>query len=736
MTRTKFKLALASGQIGPALAMKKSLLKRRPSKLLPTKPKPKSLMEHLSVRLGYREDNKLVRASLDALSTHLYCLGSSNSGKSRWLNGICRDIISTRVCGFCYPDMHGDEARDLLRFAIATGQQHRVIWLDPTEKWSVGINPLQYDRSKRTAAEQASVVMEMLSSIFGDENLEEKPQLSRWLLNSLTALCHNGYTLVHLPLFLNSEEFRWQLIHNCQDPFLELEWDDFEALTQRIKQDFKSPLLNRVNRFCLNPKIRNIFGQKQPTFDPLKAMNEGLYVLGDFSSLPLPERALIARSLIDLFFQYAQLRPEGQRRQFHLILDEFDQFASDSLGNVLAQCRKFGLSAILAHQSLENLKARPGLFSAVLSNCQMYATFRCSEPDAEILSRVHYTGEFRDDVPIPGTEVFSTKFRPVKKYEIVPTVTMGQTDQKGEATTESKSKTEGKSESETETESQSKTIMENESKTKGQTETEGLAKMQGVSESETHAEGASDGLSDSGGFSGATNFGQSTTIHLTEGGLQYDQTQSYSSASGYQHSAGENHSRSYQDSYGTAQQEAITKSKSTAKSKSTTRGKSQAETKGQSTALTKGTNSALTKGQSATENQSQALSKSLSFARVPITEYEEFQEMTSGPQLHTPESLKEYAKARVYNLPKRALVIKKGRQASFTIRTPDNQRVQLPASLEQTAKQKILKACGQPAAEVQAQLTADYEAYGADGQTEPQEPRPGQKPKLKISKHK
>ena len=145
------------------------------------------------------------------------------------------------------------------------------------------------------------------------------------------------------------------------------------------------------------------------------------------------------------------------------------------------------------------------------------------------------------------------------------------------------------------------------------------------------------------------------------------------------------------------------------------------------------------KPQSKTDSESQALSKSTSFARVPITEYEEFQELTAGPQLHTVEALKEYGKAGVYNLPKRHLVIKKGRQASFTIKTPDNQRVQLHPQLEQAGIEQIHKQCARSGLQIEAAIKADYKAYGTaiEGPPQPKrKPKPTSKLRLwtKLSK--
>ncbi|MEZ4676468.1 MAG: type IV secretory system conjugative DNA transfer family protein [Caldilineaceae bacterium] len=54
-----------------------------------------------------------------------------------------------------------------------------------------------------------------------------------------------------------------------------------------------------------------------------------------------------------------------ERRQFYLFLDEFQNYTTDYIQDVLAESRKYGLSLILAHQFLDQLDTK--LRSAVIN---------------------------------------------------------------------------------------------------------------------------------------------------------------------------------------------------------------------------------------------------------------------------------------------------------------------------------------------------------------------------------
>jgi hypothetical protein len=96
---------------------------------------------------------------------------------------------------------------------------------------------------------------------------------------------------------------------------------------------------------------------------------------------------LLGAFLATAFAQAAEARakiPEHERRDFHLYVDEFQNFATDSFASVLSESRKWKLSLTLAHQYLGQLP--PGLRQAIFGNIGSVLVFRIGAEDAEPLA--------------------------------------------------------------------------------------------------------------------------------------------------------------------------------------------------------------------------------------------------------------------------------------------------------------------------------------------------------------
>ncbi|MGR8949130.1 MAG: TraM recognition domain-containing protein, partial [Gammaproteobacteria bacterium] len=93
-------------------------------------------------------------------------------------------------------------------------------------------------------------------------------------------------------------------------------------------------------------------------------------------------------SLIASGFQQAAMRRAGKREEerddFHLHIDEFQNFTTDAFASALSEARKYGLTFTLAHQYLDQLD--DSVRSAVFGNVGSIVSFRVSAGDAEQLA--------------------------------------------------------------------------------------------------------------------------------------------------------------------------------------------------------------------------------------------------------------------------------------------------------------------------------------------------------------
>lgn len=76
---------------------------------------------------------------------------------------------------------------------------------------------------------------------------------------------------------------------------------------------------------------------------------------------------------------------EEERRPFYVYVDEFQNFTTLMLANMLSELRKFGVGTVLAHQYLHQLD--PDIRHAVLGNAGTLISFRLGAEDASLVAR-------------------------------------------------------------------------------------------------------------------------------------------------------------------------------------------------------------------------------------------------------------------------------------------------------------------------------------------------------------
>jgi len=124
--------------------------------------------------------------------------------------------------------------------------------------------------------------------------------------------------------------------------------------------------------------------------------------LGDDSAsllgaLLVSSMALAAFSRIDT--------PEEGRPDFFLYLDEFQNFTTLSVANMISEMRKFRVALTLANQHLAQLE--PDVRHAVLGNAGTLIVFRIGAEDAMVISREFMpTFEPEDLISLPNFTIY------------------------------------------------------------------------------------------------------------------------------------------------------------------------------------------------------------------------------------------------------------------------------------------------------------------------------------------
>jgi len=337
--------------------------------------------------------------SRDDRSRHLYVLGATGTGKSTLLyNMICQDIEKGE--GVFLIDPHGDIYRQVLQ-SIPEKRASDVVLIDPCDfDNAVGINFMELGGPYRQV--QMNFITNELLKIFDrlyDLKVSGGPIFEQYIRNTLLLLMDNKYdgaTLMDLPRVFEDKAFREFLKAGCKSPIVKDFWERQaeEASGDASLRNLAPYITSKLNQFVTNAILRPIIGQRKSTIDFRKIMDEGKIVLVNLSKGLLGELdcKLLGMLLIGKLFSAAMSRvsaPSENRRPMFLYIDEFQNFTTESVAQMLSEARKFGLYLTLANQNLSQLNDKSGgnsILDSVIGNVGSMLLFRLGPIDAEKMS--------------------------------------------------------------------------------------------------------------------------------------------------------------------------------------------------------------------------------------------------------------------------------------------------------------------------------------------------------------
>jgi hypothetical protein len=338
--------------------------------------------------------------------THLYIVGASGAGKSKFLEFLIRQDIE-KANGFGVIDPHGDLVEDIkgyLALALPKDElEERVVLIDPTdEEYTVSFNPLEKLEGMLPAAIAAELV-EAFKKIWFDAWGARMEDLLR---NSLIALIEAELTLTDLPRFLIDEDFRFNVLERVTHPIAKRYFERFNNLAPRTREEWMESTLNKVNAFLSDDRIREIFSFQKSSFSLREIMDSKKILFIKLDRGRLKQNADLLGSLLMTKIRMAAFSRSDIAKQkripFYLYIDEFQNFATKTFIDTLSEARKYGLSLIMAHQNLSQVPK--DLQDSILTNCGIQIYFRVSRRDAEILAKEAFE--------TTGLEVKASKLSP------------------------------------------------------------------------------------------------------------------------------------------------------------------------------------------------------------------------------------------------------------------------------------------------------------------------------------
>lgn len=336
-----------------------------------------------------------VRLTPEQRVQHLHIMGASGTGKSTLLFNLIRQNIEIGE-GVAVLDPHGDLIDQLLGI-IPSERVDDVVLIDPSdEQYSVGFNILSAhsDLEKNLLASDLVAVFQRLSTSWGD-------QMGIVLQNAILAFLESeqGGTLADLRRFLIEPAFRERFLATVHDPDIVYYWR--KAFPQLSGNKSIGPVLTRLETFLAPKPIRYMVTQRENRLDFGDIMDRSKIFLAKLPHGQMgKENAFLLGSLLVAKFQQLAMARQAQRlesrRPFFLYIDEFQNFITPSMAEILSGARKYRLGLVLAHQELHHLERNRDVASAVLSNPYTRVVFRVGDADARKLAEGFSFFEARD----------------------------------------------------------------------------------------------------------------------------------------------------------------------------------------------------------------------------------------------------------------------------------------------------------------------------------------------------
>ncbi len=297
---------------------------------------------------------------------HHYIIGKSGGGKSVLIGYLARQDLWNGD-GLCVIDPHGDLVEDILAFTPKERAQDMIIF-DPSDyERPLGLNmldliatepALQAIEKDRAALDATSIFIKM----YGDEIFG--PRIQHYFRNGCLTLMddsEDGGTLIDVPRLFVDEAFMKYKVSKIKNVMVKAFWEHEYAQTgDREKQEMIPFFSAKFGPFITNTTMRNIIGQTKSAFNLRKVMDDQKVLMvnlskGKIGDLNAQLLGLIMVSKINMAAMSRADMPEDQRKDFYLYVDEFQNFATDTFGEILSEARKYRLALIMAHQFIAQI---------------------------------------------------------------------------------------------------------------------------------------------------------------------------------------------------------------------------------------------------------------------------------------------------------------------------------------------------------------------------------------------
>ena len=274
----------------------------------------------------------------------MYVIGKTGTGKSTLLETLIRQDIENGE-GLALLDPHGDLVEKVLRSVPENRKGDLIYFNVPDRANPLGFNPLERvapEKRSLAAAGLARRLQENLGRLLGAA-LGARTSAMPFLL----LLEQPEATLADVLRLLDDQAFRRDVCSRVYNTQVRDFWlREYENYPPRLRAEAIAPIQNKVGAFLTDPLLNRILTQKRSDFDLRRVMDEGKILLVNLAKgkIGADASALLGALLVTKIGLAGLSRAdiqEEKRRDFYLYMDEFQNFATLSLANILAELRKY-----------------------------------------------------------------------------------------------------------------------------------------------------------------------------------------------------------------------------------------------------------------------------------------------------------------------------------------------------------------------------------------------------------
>jgi hypothetical protein len=368
----------------PSSAVRSLVFQRQTTK---TKAAP-AIVRQRGLLLGtndHASDTVEVRLSAEQRTRHTHIIGASGTGKSTLLFNLIKQDIENGE-GVAVLDPHGDLIDKILGI-IPSNRIDDVVLVDPSDaEYSIGFNILSAhsELEKTLLASDLIAVFQRLSSTWGD-------QMNSVLQNAILAFLESDRrgTIADLRRFLIEPAFRNEFLKSVKDSEVVYYWQ--KSFPHLSGNKSIGSILTRLDTFLAQKPIRHMVSQPENRLDFAHIMDSGKIFLAKLPEglLGRENSYLLGTLMVSKFQQIAMSRQAQQiaaRRDYWIYADEFANFITPSMAEILSGARKYRIGLTLAHHELHQLQRSPEVASAVMSHPFTRIVFRVGDDDAKKLA--------------------------------------------------------------------------------------------------------------------------------------------------------------------------------------------------------------------------------------------------------------------------------------------------------------------------------------------------------------